>query len=42
MDHKVVQSKIEENRRLASIEEQKRSEEAAKKAQEIWQCSSTK
>lgn len=39
VDRKILQSKIEENKRLVLKEEQKRVEEAAKKAQEIWQCS---
>jgi putative DNA primase/helicase len=39
-DLKILQAKLEENRRLALIEQQKRHEEAAKKAQEIWGRSS--
>lgn len=35
IDRKELQSKIEENRRLALIEQQKQHQEAAKKAQEI-------
>lgn len=40
-DIKILQAKLEENRRLALIEQQKRHQEAAKKAQEIWERSST-
>ena len=39
VDRKILQSKIEENKCLVLKEEQKRAEEATKKAQEIWQCS---
>lgn len=38
-DRKVLQARIEENRSLALIEQQKRHQEAAKKAQEIWENS---
>lgn len=39
-DLKILQAKLEENRRLALVEQQKRHEEAAKKAEEIWKRSS--
>jgi len=41
IDRKALQTKMEENRRLALIEKQKLHEEAAKKAYEIWESSST-
>jgi putative DNA primase/helicase len=41
VDRKELQSKIEENRRLALIEQQKRHEEAAKKAKTIWDSASS-
>ncbi|KIA77552.1 hypothetical protein DB43_GE00330 [Parachlamydia acanthamoebae] len=40
-DRKELQSKIEENRRLTLIEQQKRHEEAAKKAKTIWDSASS-
>lgn len=40
IDHKLLQAKIEENRRLVAIEQEKRHQESAKKAQEIWEHSS--
>jgi putative DNA primase/helicase len=40
IDRKLLQAKIEENRRLAAIEQQKRHQESAEKAQEIWEHSS--
>ena len=41
VDRKILHSKIEENKRLVLREEQKKAEETAKKAQEIWQSSSS-
>jgi putative DNA primase/helicase len=40
VDRKTLQSKIEENRRIALLEQQKRHEEVAKKAQQMWESSS--
>ena len=41
VDRKELQSKIEESRHLARTEQQKRHEEAAKKAKTIWESSSS-
>lgn len=41
IERKELQAKIEENRRLALIEEKKRHEEAAEKAKAIWERSSS-
>lgn len=41
IDRKELQSKIEESRRLAKIEQQRQHEEAAKKAKTIWGSSSS-